>query len=86
MEAHVALAQVHAYDGEMGAAIAQFEAARHCRIAQAAVPDLIRSLESRICTRPLDNDVFRAPGDRCLLSVRKGVPGAEESRGLRQGH
>ena len=32
MEAHVALAQVHAYDGEMQEAIAQFEAATtHCR-------------------------------------------------------
>jgi tetratricopeptide (TPR) repeat protein len=76
MEAHVALAQVHAYDGEMAEAIAQFEAAR--RIAEAdlpaAVPDLIQSLGvAHLHKAGMDNDVFHAPGDRCLLSVRGGT-------------
>ena len=77
MEAHVALAQVHSYDGEMQEAIAQFEAAR--RIAEAdlpaALPDLIQSLGvAHLHKAEMDNDLYRAPGDRCLLSVRGGTP------------
>jgi tetratricopeptide (TPR) repeat protein len=76
MEAHVALAQLHAYDGEMRDAIAQFEAAR--AIAQsdvpAAVPDLIQSLGvAHLHKAEMDNGLYRAPGDRCLLSVRGGT-------------
>jgi tetratricopeptide (TPR) repeat protein len=77
MEAHVALGQLYSYDGEMAQAIAQFEAAR--RLAEsdlpAAVPDLIQSLGvAHLHKAEMDNGLFHAPGDRCLLSVRGGVP------------
>jgi tetratricopeptide (TPR) repeat protein len=77
MEAHVALAQVYAYDGQMQEAIAQFEAAR--RIAEtdlpAALPDMIQSLGvAHLHKAEMDNGLYRTPGDRCLLSVRGGTP------------
>ena len=77
MEAHVALGQLYSYDGEMTQAIAQFEAAR--RIAEtdlpAAVPDLIQSLGvAHLHKAEMDNGLYHAPGDRCLLSVRGGTP------------
>ena len=77
MEAHVALGQLYAYDGEMTQAIAQFEAAS--RIAEtdlpAAVPDLIQSLGvAHLHKAEMDNELYHAPGDRCLLSVRGGMP------------
>jgi tetratricopeptide (TPR) repeat protein len=76
MEAHVALAQVYAYNGEMAEAIAQFEAA--ARIAETAVkdalPDLIQSLGvAHLHKAEMDNGLYHAPGDRCLLSVRGGT-------------
>ncbi len=77
MEAHMALGQLHAYDGEMAQAIAQFEAAR--RIAETDQPealnDMIQSLGvAHLHKAEMDNGLFRAPGDRCLLSVRGGTP------------
>jgi tetratricopeptide (TPR) repeat protein len=77
MEAHMALGQLYAYDGEMTQAIAQFEAAR--RIAEtdlpAALPDMIQSLGiAHLHKAEMDNGLYRAPGDRCLLSVRGGTP------------
>jgi hypothetical protein len=76
MEAHMALGQLHAYDGEMAQAIAQFEAAR--AIAEtdlpAALPDMIQSLGvAHLHKAEMDNGLYRAPGDRCLLSVRGGA-------------
>jgi hypothetical protein len=77
MEAHMALGQLHAYDGEMAQAIAQFEAAR--RIAEtdqpAALPDMLQSLGvAHLHKAEMDNGIYHAPGDRCLLSVRGGTP------------
>jgi tetratricopeptide (TPR) repeat protein len=77
MEAHVALGQLYSYDGEMPQAIAQFEAAS--RIAEtdlpAALPDLIQSLGvAHLHKAEMDNGLYHAPGDRCLLSVRGGTP------------
>ena len=76
MEAHVALAQVYSYDGEMTEAIAQFEAARGIAETdvKGALPDLIQSLGvAHLHKAEMDNDLYRAPGDRCLLSVRGGT-------------
>jgi tetratricopeptide (TPR) repeat protein len=75
MEAHMALGQLYAYDGEMARAIEQFEAAR--RIAEtelpAALPDMIQSLGvAHLHKAEMDNGLYRTPGDRCLLSVRGG--------------
>jgi hypothetical protein len=77
MEAHVALAQLLAYDGEMADAITQFDAAR--RLAEsdtpAAVFDMIQSLGvAHLHKAEMDNGLYRTPGDRCLLSVRGGAP------------
>jgi tetratricopeptide (TPR) repeat protein len=77
MEAHVALGQLYSYDGDMTNAIAQFESAR--RIAEtdlpAALPDLIQSLGvAHLHKAEMDNGLYHAPGDRCLLSVRGGTP------------
>jgi hypothetical protein len=77
MEAHMALGQLYAYDGEMTYAIAQFEAAR--RIAEtdqpAALADMLQSLGvAHLHKAEMDNGIYRAPGDRCLLSVRGGTP------------
>jgi len=73
MEAYLAYGQLLAYDGEMSAAIAQFEQAY--RIAQsdqpAAIPDLLQSLGvAHMHKAEMDNGLYRAPGDRCLLSMQ----------------
>jgi hypothetical protein len=73
MEAHVAYGQLLAYDGDMAATIAQFEQAY--RIAQAemppAIPDLLQSLGvAHLHKAEMDNGLYHAPGDRCLLTVR----------------
>jgi hypothetical protein len=77
MEAHMALGQLYAYDGEMTHAIAQFEAAR--RIAEtdqpAALADMLQSLGvAHLHKAEMDNGLYRTPGDRCLLSVRGSTP------------
>jgi hypothetical protein len=77
MEAHVALAQVLSYNGEMQEAITHFEAAR--RIAETdvkdALPDLIQSLGvAHLHKAEIDNGIYHAPGDRCLLAGRGGTP------------
>jgi len=77
MEAHVALGQLYAYRGEMAQAIAQFEAARRMAETElpAAVPDLLQSLGiAHLHKAEMDNGLFHAPGDRCLLSVSGGAP------------
>jgi tetratricopeptide (TPR) repeat protein len=76
MEAHVALAQLHSYDGHMAEAIAQFDAARQLAESDtpAALPDMIQSLGvAHLHKAEMDNGLYRTPGDRCLLSVRGGA-------------
>src|SRR5512138_1059679 len=75
MEAHVAYAQLLSYDGDMAGAIAQFEEAY--RIAQKdsppSIPDLLQSLGvAHMHKAEMDNGLYHAPGDRCLLSVQGG--------------
>ena len=75
LEAHVALGQLYAYDGEMTEAIAQFEAALQLANADmpAAAPDLLQSLGiAHLHKAEMDNGLYRSPGDRCLLTVRGG--------------
>ena len=84
MEAYLAYGQLLAYDGEMSAAIAQFEQAY--RIAQsdqpAAIPDLLQSLGvAHMHKAEMDNGLYRAPGDRCLLSLQ-GRGGLERSEDM----
>jgi tetratricopeptide (TPR) repeat protein len=75
IEAFIAYAQLLSYDGDMTGAIAQFE--RAYQIAQAdmpaAIPDLLQSLGvAHLHKAEMDNGLYHAPGDRCLLSVRGG--------------
>jgi len=75
LEAFLAYGQLLAYDGEMTGAIAQFEQAY--RIAQsdqpAAIPDLLQSLGvAHLHKAEMDNGLYHAPGDRCLLTVQGG--------------
>jgi tetratricopeptide (TPR) repeat protein len=77
VEAYVALGQLHAYDGEMTEAIAQFQAASRLAEAEtpAALPDLVQSLGvAHLHKAEMDNGIYRQPGDRCLLSVQGGRP------------
>ena len=87
MEAHVALGQVHSYDGEMTQAIAQFEAAR--RIAETDLPAAVPDLDSESGRRasPQGGDGQRAlpRARRSLSAVRARRHAAAEARGLRQG-
>ena len=75
MEGFSAYGQLLAYDGDMTGAIAQFEQAY--RIAQTdmpgAIPDLLQSLGvAHLHKAEMENGLYHAPGDRCLLRVHGG--------------
>jgi tetratricopeptide (TPR) repeat protein len=75
MEGFTAYGQLLAYEGDMSGAIAQFEQAY--RIAQSdvpgAIPDLLQSLGvAHMHKAEMDNGLYHAPGDRCLLRVQNG--------------
>ena len=66
------VAQVYAYQGEMDAAIAEFEAAR--RTATAGAPQLLPEVEEMLGVAYLHragavNDVYRHPGEFCLFPM-----------------
>jgi len=76
IQEHYALAQLHAYQGNMDQAIKQWEAAY--RIA-AEIPGGRPQLEEVLGTAHLhkaeiENGVYRTPGDRCLFPPRPGNP------------
>ena len=71
MQAHVVLGQLHAYDGRMNEAIVEFERARP--LAEKAFAAGVSQVDEMLGIAHLhrggmDNGVFRAPDDRCLLS------------------
>ncbi len=73
LEGHVSHGQLFAYAGEMDRAIAAFEQAY--RLAQSDNPLALRDLEQMIAIAyvhkaEMDNDIYTAPGDRCLLSTK----------------
>jgi tetratricopeptide (TPR) repeat protein len=77
IEAHVALAQLHAYTGEMAGAIRQYEEAlRLARISNpASLADLDQALGAAYVHKAeMANRVYEQPGDRCLLSLKSGPP------------
>jgi hypothetical protein len=83
MQAHFALAQLHAYHGRMDRAIDQYQ--RAYRTARAGVPTAaLRMLEALgvayLHKSGLDNGVHRAPGDICLLSSFDDFSGRPEQR------
>jgi tetratricopeptide (TPR) repeat protein len=75
MQAHFALAQLHAYDGRMDRALAQYQHAYEA--ARSGVPAAILRMEEALGVAHLhkagmDNDAHRAPGDICLFPLRSG--------------
>ena len=77
MEGHVSYGQLHAYTGDMGRALEQFRQAQV--LARSASPGSLPHLNQMIGVAHLhkaqmDNEIFRQPGDRCLLSRALGPP------------
>src|SRR5262249_13295712 len=67
------LAQVHVYQGELDAAIAQIEAA--LRTASSGAPKLLPEVEEMLGVAYLHrsgavNDVYLHPGERCIFPIR----------------
>jgi hypothetical protein len=75
IEGHVSLGQLAAYTGDMARTVAEFEQAH--RLAErdnpAALPDLEQMLAiASVHRAEIDNGIYSAPGDRCLLSTKGG--------------
>jgi hypothetical protein len=84
IQADVILGQLHAYDGRLGETIARFEQA--LPRAEKDFPESLAQLEEMIGIAHLhkaemDNGLFRAPGDRCLLAPT--LPKLADTRGAR---
>ena len=77
MQLHFGLAQLHAYRGHMAAAIASFQNA--LRVADASVPSAVLQMQEALGIAYLhkagmDNGLFAAPGDFCLLGSSPFTP------------
>jgi len=73
MEGRIALAQLYAFQGDMAPSIEQYQAAYQIALSDvpAAIPVLQESLGIMYLHKSeMDNDVFRAPGERCLFPMR----------------
>jgi tetratricopeptide (TPR) repeat protein len=75
MQAHFALAQLHAYHGRMDRAVDQYRQAYET--ARAGVPAAASRMEEAVGVAYLhksgmENGAQRAPGDMCLFSLRPG--------------
>ena len=73
IEGHVSLGQLAAYTGDMARTVTEFEQAH--RLAErdnpAALPDLEQMLAiASVHRAEIDNGIYTAPGDRCLLSTK----------------
>jgi tetratricopeptide (TPR) repeat protein len=76
IQMHYALANLHAYKGEMDPAIEQWLQAY--KIAQTEMPAAMSDLEETLGIAYLhksemDNDIYRNPGDRCIFPPRASV-------------
>jgi tetratricopeptide (TPR) repeat protein len=77
MQAHFALAQIHAYDGRMDRALDQYQQAYETARARlpAAVPRMEEALGVAYLHKSgLANDVQRAPGEMCVFPFLPGQP------------
>jgi ASPIC/UnbV protein/PPIC-type peptidyl-prolyl cis-trans isomerase-like protein/VCBS repeat protein len=77
MQAHYASAGLHAYQGEMQKAMAQWLSAK--QIAKTSVPNALPMMEETLGIAYLhksemENGEYRNPGDRCLFPPHLGVP------------
>lgn len=82
VQAYVGLAQVNMYEGRMDPAIEQLQHAY--RIAVSDMPAVILQLEETLGVAYLhqsemENGVYHAPGERCLLPMRPGQAYAKTS-------
>jgi len=73
MEVYMTRGQLHAYQGEMAQAVAEWEIAY--RIASSDVPRAMPLMEEVLGVgylhkSEMDNDVYRHPGDRCIFPMR----------------
>lgn len=72
MQVHYLLAQLYAFQGEMGMAIGQWKASY--QLAQSAAPKMAHYLEEVLGVAYLhgsemENDIYRMPGERCLFPM-----------------
>ncbi len=75
MNAHVSLAELNAYRGNMQSTIEQYQAAH--QIAQSQVPAAVNQMNealgiSYLHKAGMDNDAYRTPGEKCLLPIPSG--------------
>ncbi len=76
IQAHYALAQVEAYQGNMGQAVAEWEAAYQLAVANvpAGVPQLEAVLGvAYLHKSEMENGVYRDPDDKCIFPPRAGM-------------
>ncbi len=76
MQAHYAAAELQAFEGEMGKAIAQWNAAN--QVAKTSVPDALPMMEETLGVAyfhksEMENGEYRNPGDRCIFPPRQDV-------------
>jgi tetratricopeptide (TPR) repeat protein len=73
IQMHYALANLHAYEGDMDQAVEEWQSAYQIAASQlaAAMPDLEEALGiAYLHKSEMDNDVYRHPGDRCIFPPR----------------
>ncbi len=75
MSAHVSLGELNAYRGNMESTIEQYQAAR--QIAESQVPAALNQMNealgiSYLHKSGMENDAYRAPGEKCLIPVPPG--------------
>jgi len=76
LNAHFSLGELFSYEGNMDAAVEQYQAAY--QIAESDVPNAKLQMNEALGIAYLhksemENDVYRAPGERCLLPMRPGT-------------
>src|SRR2546423_6151604 len=89
MQAHLGLAQLHAYQGALDLAIPHYEQAY--QLARASVSTAVPQIEEMLGVTYLhhagiDNDAYRAPGELCLIPPRPGVSYAKTADAERAIH
>jgi hypothetical protein len=83
---YVSRGQIHAYQGEMAQAVADWETAYG--IASADVPNAIPLMEEVLGVgylhkSEMDNDVYRNPGDRCIFPMRADLHYAQTASAVK---
>jgi tetratricopeptide (TPR) repeat protein len=77
IEGHVSLAQLYAHTGDMEPSIKEYEQAHRLALSDspASLADLDQALGVALIHKAeMDNGLYTAPGDRCLLSMQAGPP------------